>query len=171
MNKAYIALGTNIEPRYDHLKIAIRTLKQHEKVQLLDQSSIYETAPVGYLDQAHFLNMVLEVDTPLLPIELLDVCQNIEQELGRTREIRFGPRTIDLDILTYNLENIASDRLTVPHPRMHERAFVLVPLAEIAPNLTIPSLNKDVATVLSEQPQSDLTGIKMWCENHPDDSY
>src|SRR5699024_4742896 len=102
---------------------------------IVKESSIYETPPVGYTNQGHFLNMFIAVKTSLSAIKLLDVCQCIEQQLGRKREIRFGPRTIDLDILIYNEENIKTDRLIVPHPRMHERAFVLIPLVEIAQHL------------------------------------
>lgn len=169
MNKAYIALGTNIEPRYNHLMKAIDALRQHEAIHLLNQSSIYETAPVGYLDQANFLNMVIEVETAYLPIELLDVCQEVEHQLGRKREVRFGPRTIDLDILTFNDDHITTNRLLVPHPRMHERAFVLVPLAEIAPELIIPTLNKSVTSLLNEQPETDMKGIKKWRKSESED--
>src|SRR5699024_9592520 len=108
------------------------------------ESSIYETAPVGFIDQADFLNMVIEVETRLSPIELLDVCQEIELRLGRERVIRFGPRTIDLDILLYNQENLETERLSIPHVRMHERAFVLVPLAEIAHSYKIVKWDKQV---------------------------
>ena len=148
MKQAWLSIGTNIEPRREHLKQAIEKLSSYDSVKLVNKSAIYETAPVGYLDQAHFLNMVLQIETTLTAIELLDVCQAVENDLGRKREIRFGPRTIDLDILLYDNQNITTERLIVPHPRMHERAFVLVPLNELASKLTIPGLNKTVAQVL-----------------------
>lgn len=165
MNRAYIALGTNIEPRHTHLTEAIDSLVNHDAIHVIKKSAIYETAPVGYLDQAYFLNMVLEIETSLLPLELLDDCQRIEKQLGRERHIRFGPRTIDLDILTYNDEKMTTDRLIIPHPRMQERAFVLVPLAEIAPELIIPGMTKKAKTLLKELPESDKKDVKLWTPN------
>ncbi|MGX4667721.1 2-amino-4-hydroxy-6-hydroxymethyldihydropteridine diphosphokinase [Cerasibacillus sp. JNUCC 74] len=164
MNKVYIALGTNIEPRFNHLQEALRRLQEHKKISILKQSSIYETAPVGYTNQADFLNMVIQAETDCTPIELLDYCQQIEKELGRKRTIRFGPRTIDLDILLYNQENIKMERLTIPHPRMHERAFVLVPLNEIAPNTVLPLTmeNKRVVDAIKELSGNDLKDVEIW---------
>jgi len=169
MNHVFIALGTNIEPRLSHLKDALKKIEANVSINLKKQSSIYETAPVGYLEQADFLNMVIEVETSLSPIELLDFCQSIENELGRERNIRFGPRTIDLDILTYNEENIKVERLTIPHPRMHERAFVLVPFFEIASELYIAGINKRVSTLIKELPKSELKDVKRWTQNESDD--
>src|SRR5690625_7950917 len=111
MNQAFIALGTNIEPRKEHLDEALALLVQDEGVKVGGKSSIYETAPVGYTEQADFLNMVIQIETNHLPIHLLNVCQKIEQQLGRKRGVRFGPRTIDLDILVYNQEDRKTDRL------------------------------------------------------------
>jgi 2-amino-4-hydroxy-6-hydroxymethyldihydropteridine diphosphokinase len=127
----YISLGTNVGDRENYLKEAIESLKQHPSMQLESVSSIYETDPVGYIDQPNFLNLVVKIFTSLSPQELLEVTQTIENELGRKREIRWGPRTIDLDILLYNHENIETDQLRIPHPRMFERSFVLIPLKEI----------------------------------------
>ncbi|AIF42016.1 2-amino-4-hydroxy-6-hydroxymethyldihydropteridine diphosphokinase [Virgibacillus sp. SK37] len=162
MNKVYIALGTNIEPREVHLSKAIELLSNHSSITVHKKSSIYETAPVGYTDQGDFLNMVLEAYTTLSPIELLDFCQGIEQELGRKREIRFGPRTIDLDILLYNQENRKMERLIIPHPRLHERAFVLVPLKEIAPNVKIPKQDKVVTDLIDQLPRQDMKDVVKW---------
>ncbi|WP_010094824.1 2-amino-4-hydroxy-6-hydroxymethyldihydropteridine diphosphokinase [Ornithinibacillus scapharcae] len=161
MNKAYLALGTNIDPRQSYLSRAMELL-ENEKITILKKSSIYETPPVGYTDQADFLNMVLEVQTVLSSEGLLNTCQTIEKELGRERLIRFGPRTIDLDILVYNDENKKTERLTIPHPRMHERGFVLVPLHEIAPNLKLPSLNKTTDELLQELPAKEKKDITIW---------
>ncbi|EWH22625.1 2-amino-4-hydroxy-6-hydroxymethyldihydropteridine diphosphokinase [Bacillus haynesii] len=134
-NTAYIALGSNIGRREEYLKKAVSLLHHHPSVQVTDISSIYETDPVGYTDQDLFLNMAAAVKTSLSPFELLDLTQRIEKELGRKRDIRWGPRTADLDILLYNRENIETEQLIVPHPRMHERLFVLIPLLEIYPDL------------------------------------
>ena len=131
---AYIALGSNIGQREEYLKKAVALLHQHPYVTVTDVSSIYETDPVGYTDQDLFLNMAAKVRTSLSPFELLDLTQSIENELGRTREIRWGPRTADLDILLYNRENTDTEQRTVPHPRMPERMVVLVPLLEIYPD-------------------------------------
>ena len=115
-----------------NLQQAVRLLIENEGVIVKRVSSIYETAAVGFTDQADFLNIAVYVETTLTADEMLIVCQSIENELGRIREFRWGPRIIDLDILLYNNENIALEHLIVPHPRMYERAFVLVPLNEIA---------------------------------------
>lgn len=135
MNTAYLSLGSNIGDRLAMLTEAVRLLSEHPAIAVKAVSSIYETDPVGYTDQEAFLNLALEIGTTLPASELLDVCQSIEEQLERKRIIRWGPRTIDLDILLYNQDNMETERLTVPHPRMHERAFVLVPLLEIAPQL------------------------------------
>lgn len=95
-------------------------------------------------------------------MELLEVCQQIEKELGRKRDIRFGPRTIDLDILTFNYENSTVERLIIPHPRMHERAFVLIPLAEIAPGFVVPVQKKTVEAYLEELPEKDKADVRLW---------
>ncbi|MDO5793360.1 MAG: 2-amino-4-hydroxy-6-hydroxymethyldihydropteridine diphosphokinase [Turicibacter sp.] len=137
MNKAYLGLGSNLGDKKHYLYDAIQWLNRHEQITIVQLSSLYETAPWGYTDQDVFMNLVVEVETSLNPIELLDVCQSIENELGRVREIKWGPRVIDVDILLYNDEVIESDRLTVPHPYMTERDFVMIPLAEINPQLII----------------------------------
>lgn len=132
MNDVYLSIGTNIGNREENLKQAVRILHEKESISVKAVSSIYETAPVGYVDQPAFLNMALYIKTSFNPMEILDVCQSVENFLGRIRDIRWGPRIIDLDVLLYNNENIETEKLFVPHPRMFERAFVLVPLLEIA---------------------------------------
>lgn len=162
MNNVYLALGTNIEPREKHLNQALRYLGNNH-IRILRRSSIYETAPVGFTDQADFLNMVIQMETDLSPLQLLDFCQNVEKELGRKRTFRFGPRTIDLDILLYNNENIDGERLIVPHPRMHERAFVLIPLHEIAPDCLISGTS--IEELLNKLPRSDIKDVVKWTKN------
>ena len=140
MNKSYLSLGSNMGDRLEMLKQAVSSLKEHPSIDVLKISSLYETDPVGFTEQDPFLNMVIYLQTNLSAHELLDACQSIENELNRKREIRWGPRTIDLDILLYNHNEMNTDRLVIPHPRMHERAFVLVPLLELdsAQNFTEP---------------------------------
>ncbi|SFD73674.1 2-amino-4-hydroxy-6-hydroxymethyldihydropteridinediphosphokinase [Lentibacillus persicus] len=161
-DEIYLALGSNIEPREDYLATALNALEDHPRISVLKKSSIYETAPVGYTNQADFLNMVIKVDTSLSPLELLDACQTIEKQLGRERDIRFGPRTVDLDILIYNQENRETEQLTIPHPRMLERAFVLIPLREIAPELSLPSAHKTVSDYIEELQESDIKDVTIW---------
>ena len=136
MNDSFLSLGSNMGNRLDMLKQAVQLLMHHPSVRVAAISSLYETDPVGVTDQDPFLNMVVRLDTELNALALLDACQEIERKLNRERLIRWGPRTIDLDILLYNQEDIKTERLVVPHPRMHERAFVLIPLLEIHPSLT-----------------------------------
>ena len=130
MNKIFLSIGTNIGERAKNLQQAVRLLMNTAGVQVKKVSSIYETAAVGFTEQADFLNIAVYVETVLEAEQMLNVCQSIENELGRVREFRWGPRIIDLDILLFNEETIETERLIVPHPRMYERAFVLVPLDE-----------------------------------------
>ncbi|MFS8580686.1 MAG: 2-amino-4-hydroxy-6-hydroxymethyldihydropteridine diphosphokinase, partial [Novibacillus thermophilus] len=114
--RAYIALGSNVGDRLSYLRRALKALKEHPEIRLSALSSVYETKPVGLTEQADFLNMVAAVDTALSPHALLDVTQGIEQALHRRREIRWGPRTLDIDILLYGNVTMEGDRLTIPHP-------------------------------------------------------
>ncbi|TYR78227.1 2-amino-4-hydroxy-6-hydroxymethyldihydropteridine diphosphokinase [Priestia megaterium] len=149
---SFIALGSNIEDRMSYLEKGISCLNDHEQIKVVSMSSVYETAPVGYTEQADFLNMVVEIRTTLSPLDLLDYLQEVERKQGRKREIVWGPRTLDLDILLYNEENIKSERLVIPHPHMTERAFVMVPLCEIADDLIIPTISKSVADLTAKLP-------------------
>lgn len=144
MNIAYLSIGSNIGDRLYHLTEAVRALHSHDSIIVTSVSSIYETAPVGFTDQADFLNMAVCIETGLAAQGLLEVCQKIEQGLGRIRDIRWGPRTADLDILLYNNDDIETENLVVPHPRMFERAFVLIPLLEIAPLMVDPMVDAGV---------------------------
>lgn len=162
MNKAFVGLGSNIGSRAKYLEDAIQLLDEHSEIQVTKKSSIYETEPVGYLDQEAFLNMVIEVETTLVNLDLLAVCQGIEKELGRKRTVINGPRTVDLDILLFNNENRTLEKLIIPHPRLKERAFVLVPLGEIAPNRKIPTDGQVVKDVLEKLSERDLRGVVKW---------
>ncbi|WP_214743119.1 MULTISPECIES: 2-amino-4-hydroxy-6-hydroxymethyldihydropteridine diphosphokinase [unclassified Exiguobacterium] len=152
----YVALGANIGDRAGQLSAAIDEMER-VGLHVTKQSSVYETAPVGYTEQPSFYNMVVEVKSRQSAEELLQTLQQIEQRLGRERLFKNGPRTIDLDILFYNGEDIQSEHLTVPHPRMQERAFVLAPLAEIAPELIVKG--RTVTSWLDELPRIDREDV------------
>ncbi len=141
MSKVYISIGSNMGDKQGHLAKAVQLLNMHDAITVIKESAYYETLPVGYTDQENFINQVIELDTILSPDELLDYCQLIEFQLKRKREIKWGPRTIDLDILLYDNQKVHNERLIIPHPRMIDRAFVMVPLYEIAPELTIFNQN------------------------------
>ncbi len=135
---AYIGLGTNLGDRRGALEMALREMHQPPIIYIERVSSVYETAPVGVTEQPDFLNAVARVVTTLPPRALLDALLNLENKMGRVRTLRWGPRVIDLDLLIYGDASIAESGLEVPHPRLRERAFVLGPLAEIAPELCLP---------------------------------
>ena len=162
MNDVYLSIGTNIGDRKRNLQDAVRLLTENADVKVISVSSIYETAPVGYLDQDAFLNIAVYVQTSKSADEMLIICQSIENELGRVRKIRWGPRIIDLDILLYNHENIESEHLIIPHARMYERAFVLVPLMEIA-QATSPQLKQAEQALDSFDREKE--GIKLWMQS------
>ncbi len=134
---AFLALGSNLGDRLGCLAVAVRQLQTNKAMRILQASSVYETPPVGVVEQPDFLNLVVEVRTDLSAEHLLDHALGVEARLGRVRRERWGPRTIDIDLLWYEGITIASPTLTLPHPRLMERAFVVVPLAEIAPQLSI----------------------------------
>jgi 2-amino-4-hydroxy-6-hydroxymethyldihydropteridine diphosphokinase len=134
MTRAYVGLGANLGDREATIRRAVELLPDVVAV-----STLIETDPVGYLDQPRFLNGVAALETELEPRELLNLLLEIERELGRTRDgPRFGPRTIDLDLLVYGQTQLDEPGLTLPHPRLHERRFVLEPLAELDPGLAVP---------------------------------
>ncbi len=141
MSKAYLGLGSNIGDTKENIDSAIDILRKHDKVRVTKVSSYYETEPIGYEDQDWFLNVVIEIDTTLKPYELLELCNLIEEKLKRKRIIRWGPRTIDVDILLYEGFESEDEKLTLPHPRMTERAFVMIPLNEIASEIKINDRN------------------------------
>ncbi len=145
---AYIGLGSNIGDKLGTCRRAIELLGKAGR--LIKLSSFYCTEPIGYTNQEDFVNAVVKIETQLSPAALLLRCHVIENELGRTRLVRWGPRTIDLDILLYGNKVISDVELTIPHPMMAKRAFVLVPLSEIAPELVHPVLNTTVSQLLHE---------------------
>ena len=139
MPRAYVGLGANLGDRQGSLRAALTALDAIEGIEVVAVSTVRETDPVDYLDQPRFLNAAAALDTTLAPRELLDALLEVERSLGRMREgPRFGPRTIDLDLLLYGDESLDEPGLTVPHPRLHVRAFALEPLAELAPGLVVP---------------------------------
>ena len=148
MHVVYIGFGSNIGDRLAHIQNAIHTLSKTEGITLKEISSIYTTDPVGYQEQAQFLNGVAAIQTSLSPLSLLHTLKDIETAVGRKHRIRWGPREIDLDILIYGDLCVQTEKLVIPHPEMHLRGFVLVPFAEIAPNLRHPVLQESVQTLL-----------------------
>ncbi|WP_304459141.1 2-amino-4-hydroxy-6-hydroxymethyldihydropteridine diphosphokinase [Alicyclobacillus sendaiensis] len=137
LHDAYIGAGSNVGRRIVHLGFGIEGLKALGDITAV--SKVYETAPVGYLDQGDFLNLAVHLRTPLSPHELLRALLAIEARAGRTRDIRFGPRTLDLDLLLYDDLVLDEPELTLPHPRMWQRAFVMVPLADLNPHRLAPT--------------------------------
>lgn len=138
MSKAFIALGSNLQDPVLQVKNAFNALKKLPKTELVRASSLYITAPIGYDNQPDFINAVAELNTQLAPEVLLDALHTIENAAGRERPFPNAPRVLDCDLLLYENLAMRSTKLTLPHPRMHERAFVLLPLAEIAPELSLP---------------------------------
>ena len=155
MKTTYIALGTNLGDRLANLRSAIESFAPELRV--TRESTIYETPPWGFTDQPAFLNMVIEAETNLDPRALLVYLKKKEDELGRVKNFRNGPRLIDLDILFYDDLIMNEENLIIPHPRLHQRAFVLMPLADIAPELEHPLLEKTIIELLQDVDTSEIT--------------
>lgn len=153
----YIALGTNLGQREANLQAARDAFLP--EIQILAQSPLYQTEPWGVTDQPDFLNQVVKAETNLSPLELLDYLKNVEKQVGRTPTVRYGPRIVDLDILFYGDLVFENERLTIPHPRLAERAFVLVPLFKTAPDFRHPILRKTISELLS---QVDQEGVEFY---------
>ncbi len=161
VQKAYISAGSNLGDRRANLEFALNSLAKAGKVTRI--SSYFETEPVGFENQPWFLNIAIELMTRLTPSELLSLCQSIEASCGRVRAFPNGPRTLDMDILLYGDTVIDQENLTIPHPRLTVRRFVLEPLAQIAPDTRHPILKKSIRSLLEACPDSSevrmATGI------------
>ncbi len=150
--------------REDYLLLGLKALNNENGIEIKSVSSIYETDPVGYLDQQDFLNMVVEVSTTYKPEQLLEITQKIESKAKKNTPVRWGPRTLDLDILLYNQENIKMDDLLIPHPRMSERSFVIIPLMELNPQLMLPHEQETVSEIYRRL--TDKEGVRLWKTNN-----
>jgi 2-amino-4-hydroxy-6-hydroxymethyldihydropteridine diphosphokinase len=157
LSRIYLALGSNLGDRFANLQAAIAALPP--AVRVLNQSPVYETPPWGLTDQPNFLNMALKGETTLTPVELLDHLKHLETDLGRLPAVRWGPRRIDMDILFYDGLVLDTPGLTIPHPHLHERAFVLVPLADLDPDFVHPVFGRSVHKMLAAV---DTIGVKRY---------
>jgi 2-amino-4-hydroxy-6-hydroxymethyldihydropteridine diphosphokinase len=158
MADAYIALGSNLDNPHEQLDRALESLAQHAAIELIAISSRYQTPPIGP-QQPDFINAAAQLRTTLTPIMLLDALQDIEQQQKRRRSVHWGPRTLDLDILLYDNLVLDSKRLSIPHKLMTERAFVLVPLADIGADLTLPA-GETVAQLLANCSQQGIVKLE-----------
>jgi 2-amino-4-hydroxy-6-hydroxymethyldihydropteridine diphosphokinase len=155
VKRIYLSLGSNVGDRMANLQAAIAKLEAPD-LRTLRTSPVYETEPVDYTAQRWFLNLVVEAETELFPQQLLSRIHKIERALGRVRTVPKGPRTIDIDILFYGSTVMRSAALEIPHPRLHERRFVLVPLADLEPGLRHPMMRKTVRELLDAAPQQTV---------------
>jgi 2-amino-4-hydroxy-6-hydroxymethyldihydropteridine diphosphokinase len=149
-NIAFIGIGSNVGDKIRNCRQAINEISQFRENALLAQSSLYRTEPIGYTEQDWFINCVIKIETSSSAPQLLRVLEGIEKSMGRERTIKWGPRTIDLDILFFNDEVIQLEGLTVPHPEVQNRAFVLIPLREIARDYVHPSLKKSISQLAAD---------------------
>lgn len=164
MTRVYVGLGSNLGNPEENIREALKMIQCRTEINITVISSLYLTEPVGFEDQPWFYNCVVELETELTPEELLDILQGIENDLGRVRTVRWGPRTVDLDILLFGNLTIDSERLIVPHPRMQERSFVMVPLDEIAPLAQFPD-GRSVAEIrrnLKSEKKYSCIQKKLW---------
>jgi 2-amino-4-hydroxy-6-hydroxymethyldihydropteridine diphosphokinase len=159
MKTAYLSLGSNIGDREANLRAALDRLRP------VRVSPIYETEPVDYTNQAWFLNLAAEIQTDLFPRQFLSVTQRIERALGRVRPVAKGPRTLDIDILLFGSTVMRTKELEIPHPRMHERRFVLCPLADIAPDIRHPLTRRTIREMLDAL--TDTVVVRPWKTSTP----
>ena len=158
MHTVYLGLGSNQSDPINQIKNATKLIEKIETSKIIKKSSLYESLPVGYLDQPNFINQVISLQTSLSPAELFERFQQIEFQLKRVKKIVNGPRTIDIDILLFNQEIILTKDLTIPHPRMLDRAFVMIPLLEIEPNILVPKIS-NLKEILGKLDIKTLTKI------------
>ncbi|MCK5553253.1 MAG: 2-amino-4-hydroxy-6-hydroxymethyldihydropteridine diphosphokinase [Deltaproteobacteria bacterium] len=149
-NIAFIGIGSNVGDKIKNCGQAIAEISQLRQNRLITQSSLYKTEPLGYTQQDWFINCVIEIETSFTAHELFHLLKDLELSMGRKRTFKWGPRVIDLDILFFNDEAIQSEELTIPHPEIQRRAFVLVPLCEIARNYIHPLLEKSISQLLAQ---------------------
>lgn len=157
---AFLALGSNLGDRYGCLCSAIDSLSAIDGIEVVAQSSIYETKAVGFTDQPDFLNMAIRIRTLLTPEQLLSACMSVEQKYGRVREQKWGPRTLDIDVLFYGKLVIEHSNLLVPHPRLQERAFVVLPLWDLAPEWVHPGNGLTIQEMKQQVPGKE--GVRKW---------
>jgi len=153
---AYISVGSNLGSKLENCRKGIAALTCCGKCRMIDQSRVYQTEPVDYMDQDWFLNYVVKIETSLDPISLLDTLKLIERDAGRTRDaVRFGPRLLDLDIILYNAMVVDTLKLVLPHPRMHKRRFVLKPICDIDPDIIHPVFHRTMQSLLGDLAAKD----------------
>ncbi len=155
MAVSFLSIGSNLGDRLAHLSNAVEALAENPAIQVIKVSSVYQTKPVGGPQQDDYLNAVVKIETALSPTQLLAVTQSIENAQQRVRDVRWGPRTLDIDVLTYGDLVESDETLTLPHPRISERAFVLIPWHEIEPTFSIPKLGK-LETLLEQISKADV---------------
>ncbi len=158
-NIAFLGLGSNIHPKKKFLFSAINLLSAHKYIKVNKISNFYLTKPYGYENQNSFINCVLKIETELTPFKLIEEIKLIEKIVGRKKRFRWGPREIDIDILFYNDFILNSEKLTIPHPDLHNRAFVLIPFMDIEPNFTHPILKKTISELLQDLSISDINQV------------
>jgi 2-amino-4-hydroxy-6-hydroxymethyldihydropteridine diphosphokinase len=161
-NIAYIGMSSNLGDKINNCRKALKEIESENGIMVLKRSSLYKSEPVGYKNQDWFINLVIKIKTSLIPIDLLKIINNIENKLKRVRIIRWGPRTIDLDILLYNNDIIELPELRIPHPLLHKRRFVLLPFSEIDPDIVHPLLNKKISEILKEL--DDTSSVEVYKE-------
>ena len=158
--RVFLGLGSNLGRRPDNLRRALRFLRKLSEIKVVETSFLYKTSPVEYTPQRDFINGVMEIRTRLSPMQLLEKIIEIESRMGKSTPFRYGPRKIDIDLLLYGRRIIKRKRLTVPHPRLHRRRFVLVPLAEMASGTLHPILRRKIGTLLEKC--ADSGEVSQW---------
>ena len=157
-NKVFLAIGSNLGDRFRNIELA-KIMLSDNRIKILKSSSFYETLSWPNIKNPKFLNVVLEIETNLRPLSLLDLCKNIEKSLGRKKSKKNSPRVCDIDILDYDKRN-ENNGINLPHPRLHQRNFVLIPLFEISKKWTHPKSKDHIKTLISKLSKKDITSIK-----------